>query len=1124
MITGTFDQRGTRIISGQPKKCDITKSIYLIKSNYLSEFSTPDQRRKARENLGIYSIAGDGYGIAVKDTVEELSSLKPEIGQLVYVKENLSYYSYNEDGGWDMLNNIIVQEGMVPDIPKTALWIDPTGDAYVNQEGNLDTLRNSIQTLQEQVEKLSRIVNYGAIAGDSTTSTRSVLSNSNPQINPKTGKEDPEGVDKPNKLGSTVPHISIKMDTLANFSKNSRNLINGELIWVQDAASLYIYLNGRFVAISNSTPQDIPENTDNMTQEELEKLYLSKIGLINAKNEKYNVQINNKGVLTVYNSQNYDNSIGDKKPNGSYISDDLKINSIFLGGKGTKLDSFSGATHNFVELSNADKRDINLNGISLLYKEAENDYWKELKLVGYIPKGGTFLIRGAKCSEPSNSTLDVSSYDMEWFDDDTGKLIEFSQTGVTFYLTVTNEGKYYKDNTLVDLNGLAGYSPYSKEGNTNGYIDLVGISIPGTTGIVFSEGGKPVTINNSERIKDCVFVRHFELDPSPQANKKHPEKVTQKLWSHVNMSKQSTEEDPYYSEEEKHAFTPKSSAEHKNLFTSRSKFSKDKPNMLTITFGRQATVTPSKGATRCFNWISVGFYDEYIEYKLKSQSWEQAIKVDSIDANKTYQDTNIEKFKKVYGRLRWVSTNSTVVTTHKVIVRNLAVGEYEVRVRRKGDTKYVGDTLRFTVRNSPTTFSYIQTTDQQAFNYEEYQVWKKSAYAMSKQNHPIHFMINTGDMTQNGNRENEWIDYYNGREAMNHIEEMTAIGNNDLCGIVPYEIVKGKVSEAKINHKNFLFYYCYELDEYNSAIFTYRNPGNPLNTSKLRDVLSSTANSFDYYMPSLYSFDYGDYHFICLNSEFMENTGKCYYDGDLPGFFESVFYNIYKWLEKDYELYGQNKKVICYTHELPFCIISEQNGALIPRSNSNGSKLNMDFSAGKAYSPKGENDTADYRGGCCFSQFFQEHNIKLVMGGHKHTYSLSKPLKERITVSGGVRSVDPTSPLEDSNGVVYAMCQATGYKLQSNRELPGRNIPWLKKYYPVYEDNGVVKASSAQFYPMYSLFTCNPSSVSMQTYAINNIYKVEDTKVTPFDINNQESVFPINSVSTVEGTNVTINY
>ena len=36
-----------------------------------------------------------------------------------------------------------------------------------------------------------------------------------------------------------------------------------------------------------------------------------------------------------------------------------------------------------------------------------------------------------------------------------------------------------------------------------------------------------------------------------------------------------------------------------------------------------------------------------------------------------------------------------------------------------------------------------------------------------------------------------------------------------------------------------------------------------------------------------------------------------------------------------------------------------------------------------------------------FSKFCQENNIRLVLGGHKHTYSVSWPLKENFTQSGG---------------------------------------------------------------------------------------------------------------------------
>jgi len=58
-----------------------------------------------------------------------------------------------------------------------------------------------------------------------------------------------------------------------------------------------------------------------------------------------------------------------------------------------------------------------------------------------------------------------------------------------------------------------------------------------------------------------------------------------------------------------------------------------------------------------------------------------------------------------------------------------------------------------------------------------------------------------------------------------------------------------------------------------------------LSADKMRDVYSYTEDSFEYYMPSVYSFDYGDYHFICLNSEFTPNTSLCYYEDELPTFF-----------------------------------------------------------------------------------------------------------------------------------------------------------------------------------------------------------------------------------------------
>jgi hypothetical protein len=110
---------------------------------------------------------------------------------------------------------------------------------------------------------------------------------------------------------------------------------------------------------------------------------------------------------------------------------------------------------------------------------------------------------------------------------------------------------------------------------------------------------------------------------------------------------------------------------------------------------------------------------------------------------------------------------------------------------------------------------------------------------------------------------------------------MYVIGNNDLCGIIPYELGNGDASKYKINHKNIQYYFTYELDENNPAIFKFIKEG--LDTSKMGEVLEGNETMFKYYMPSLFSFNYGKYHFIGLNFEFAANTYRIYYDDSAYG-------------------------------------------------------------------------------------------------------------------------------------------------------------------------------------------------------------------------------------------------
>nr|DAR42948.1 MAG TPA: GYF domain [Caudoviricetes sp.] len=53
-------------------------------------------------------------------------------------------------------------------------------------------------------------------------------------------------------------------------------------------------------------------------------------------------------------------------------------------------------------------------------------------------------------------------------------------------------------------------------------------------------------------------------------------------------------------------FTPKSSKQNKNVCTDKSKLDISKPNMVTCSFGINLHTD------RCFNWISVGYFDEYV--------------------------------------------------------------------------------------------------------------------------------------------------------------------------------------------------------------------------------------------------------------------------------------------------------------------------------------------------------------------------------------------------------------------------------------------------------------------------------------------------------------------------------
>lgn len=933
--------------------------------------------------------------------------------------------------------------------------------------------------------------------------------------------------DKPNYEeyeGANVKHLVIKSSkTEQEIRDNLNDILNNELIWCEGNNGLYIKSKNKLVKI-NGTSGFTPDDDENNEIEEIMTGItfindgVGAIDFISSNGTKYTMKVNDNGKLCVYNGaldKQHEEPTGNASgKEGDNVSElflpKLYINSVYCSGimdsNGNEINehSINPCSHNFVELSNLTTEDINLNGLSLQYADKGLN-WKVLPLWGVIKSGSTFLIRGAQCSLMNLNTtvIKVTDYDMEWKDEN-GKLMKFDNKSAKFYLT------YGTTPCSVENPYLYNSSKPAETQLKYGYIDLVGLGSAGN-----EPGGQENTSYaylNSNRL----FKKYYSMDNVSQATKAKDKRNNKNDWYYVDLTK--TDILPNIE-----SYTPRASSYGKNLFYDKSALDELKPTIATITFGIQATdKEDGNGATRCFNWVSKGYYDEFLWYRKKGDSeW-----------------TRVESFKgltgdidKHYNRIQQEASNGDVFTSHKLIVKGLTKGVYEYVCGKSladgtPNSNACIDMREFTVHSDADVnsgFSFIQVSDQQGFNWDEYQVWDYTAKYISENHQDVHFLVNTGDMTQNGNRLNEWIDYFNAKSHLNNLEEMATIGNNDLCPKVVYMLGDGGDS-SKINFANINFFYTFEIDVDNPTIF---GEG---------DVLYG-------YIPSIYSFNYGNVHFLCLNSEISEKT-----ETEILGVSNNkgvIYEKIKEWCERDIQKYSDYNWKIAYCHEMPFTIItdkvmtnfydpSKNNGKEVESNNyRGGSRINTVTKKQNEY---------------WFGQFCQNNGIRLVMGGHKHTQAITWPIKENVKEDGSVNSMKPiiqvnlsdlllhfnnssslikivddsdlngqsfpnkwfkeayqsstvatrenlldeyetrahfcTFELVDSiTAPVYSMSQATGYKHTSNKELPGALIPWCRHYYPNVDGS----VNTEQRYPFYSVYTVTSNRITIDVKRIKNV-------------------------------------
>lgn len=997
------------------------------------------------------------------------------------------------------VETIIIQD--TPPTNTEALWLDTSGkETGLISNDDLASVVEAIQSIQNYlntiVHQRDLIITPGHV---SNTVTNSLLSKYEP-IDPSTAPTEKMNIilRNVNRLTEsleptaegyepTTKAVCGHYGTLAEIQSNFQKFVEYELLLATDVKRLYTKIDGEPVNLTGSGGG----GGGDIDYEALDKL--DTIGFVAPSGQVFRVKVNNNGQLVVYKKEldtdQAEPTGGQTDPNTGWVYvtslylQKLYINSLYCGGITSDEYSYNPCSHNFVELSNLTGKDVSLKGLSLQYGTEGGD-WETLTLWGEIKAGSTFLIRGAQCSvmDVNTTRIKVKTYDMEWKASD-GNLIRFDNRKAKFYLTWGTT----PSSVANPYNNTTAPIRVSK-----GYIDLVGLQI-----LNAGDADKVDAAENTAYgylTSKYLFTKYYTMDPVSQATKA--------------LSARNNANDMYFVNLEANviptvdSYTPRASFENKTIFFNKTLLDPTKPNKVTMTLGRRGT---APNASRCFNWVSVGYYDEMLQYKkVGTNVWTG---IESIK-----DETGVRKY---YNRIRAITTDGTAFTSHKLVITGLDAGEYEYYIERVGDSSYKSKTFRFVVKDTSAVLNkwkFLQTSDQQGFNWDEYQVWKIAAQNIQKNyangnGADVEFMINTGDMTQNGNRINEWLDYDNGRSPLYMLPEMVTVGNNDLTPANVYVLGDGG-DNSKINATNMRFFYCYEMNEENPPIFTIQGK--------------------EIYIESLYSFDFADTHFICVNSEISSNTERDVYGLNPQG----VTYDyIRQWCEKDLEYISSDiRHKIAYCHEMPFTIITQNlinsfywDGIEYPDVERSGSRLNFNTSKANAY---------------WFSKFLNANGYRLVLGGHKHTYSCSYPLIENpnssmkpiIQVTAALLQSNfnstelyeetaegflkgqkfPKSWQGNSNydmvkhlctfelvdkitAPTYLMCQATGYKHTSNKELPSPNTPWLRYFFPASitinsRTDVTAKVNAGQRYPFYIIFEVYSNKIDCTVKKVANVF------------------------------------
>ena len=831
---------------------------------------------------------------------------------------------------------------------------------------------------------------------------------------------------------STVNHIRIKVGNNTQIGI----LKEGEMAYCVDTERLYI--GARINPTSTITTNKLIGGTSaggdsgnsgtggNLTGEYLE--------LDGRDGIKYRVYIDEDGNLKQRESSYFNADA----PNASDAGVGARYKGLIVNryfGGGAKDNNQAPLSHSFIELynNNSNGQTMNLKGLCIYYKNIDDGVWRRLELRGYVPAKHSYLIRCSRVNSKANSSCryEIKNFDQSWD-------MELSSTSAMVYLGV-------------DYGQLTIPNPWHlTDGTTlNSYIDML-------CGAAESEERSlPAVEYNYSGGKAAAYRRLLSQDCGIQRIDFNDTNVTYSDVEQVN-----------YRTCDMSIYAPRCVEDGAwDLYYNKTKLNENIPNLLNIQYGKE-------WHTRTFTWQSKVMARGYLRYRKAGETkW-------------NYKSTNTQI---VYH----IDQDCTI---HRVILRNLEEGIYEYQA---GDEGYWGDVSTFEVKSYQKNGAYdrdahikfLHVSDQQALYENDYEAWRWSIQYIEDNEDPndYDFAINTGDISQSGNRSFEWRCYYKFPRFLKEKCHMLVCGNNDLFN--------------KIYSNCFKYYDTTEFD-FNGDTYS-PNYGN-------HDVIQGKSPYGGY--ASAHSFDLGYAHFVVVNSNCIASVE----DPD-------IFVKQMNWVRQDVQAARMRpnpprwfimlahhgaftvcrmrdpQQMIPFVEDLGFHVVICGHHHTYSRSTPIRMNIREQVEAITGH------DLYEVYDGCGQAIASAVYSIGYIetFANKQGVHVLPKGVTydqttENGTLDGGAQGIvsngnvgSREAYVSEEVGTMWVMAQASGAKLKSNKDLEKTPTPW---YYGWCNDDGNGNYSNKvhPYKPNYLMWDISWDSISVKSYVLNGIVDYDD--------------------------------